>query len=329
MPTYSFAACRQLIALWSLLSGGVLCALADGSLPQPILSIGLVWETNAPITVSPLGWASRPVLVDLKTKTVHVRSAACDFAASVVCSNEPALAVQILSPAGHTNEMEWTSDLMAWTPSNVRWISDGDPVSYYIPYPVSGRLYRVRYSNSAPKAALTISPLVSLPGPTNPVAISLNQTDAEVLLDASASSDPENDPLQFTWVEGTNVIATTVRTTKRLGLGLHKITLHVSDGLATVPAAAELETITAANAVNLLIALVQATPEVDIAPRNRRSFVAPLEAAAAGFDRGNLTAGINQLQAFQNQVWAQLVSFHQGNTNLIAVAEAIIRAVQR
>jgi hypothetical protein len=147
-----------------------------------------------------------------------------------------------------------------------------------------------------------------------------------VVLDASQSSDAENDQLQFAWTEGTNVFATTVKTTKRVELGHHTITLKVGDGLATASASAQLETLTASTAAEVLIAQVRLV-EVNLGPRDVRSLLATLEAASASLARGNVNSGVNQLQAFQNQVWAQLVSFNQGNTNLIQAAEGIIRAM--
>jgi len=326
MPHFSGHDTRTLIGLLSVLSASSSCSLADTPAAQPLLTIGMVLETSSPITLSPLGWASTPVVVDVRTQTVYVRSGGCEFAASVVCANEPVLAVEILSQSGHTNEIEWTSDLVNWTPSNVRWISDGSPVRYYIPQPVGSRLYRVRHSNTSPKAVLTVSPLAVLPGVTNAVVISANSFDAEVVLDASQSSDAENDQLQFAWTEGTNVFATTVKTTKRVELGHHTITLKVGDGLATASASAQLETLTASTAVEVLIAQVRLV-EVNLGPRDVRSLLATLEAASASLARGNVNSGVNQLQAFQNQVWAQLVSFNQGNTNLIQAAEGIIRAM--
>jgi len=317
----------KLPLILSVLSASLSCAVADPPTAEPILSIGLITETSSAMTLSPLGWASKPVVVDLLTRTMYVRSGSCDFAASVVCSNEPVLTVEIRSQSGHTNEIEWTSDLVNWTPSNVRWVSDGSPVRYYIPQPVGLRLYRVKHSNTPPKATLTATPLATLPGVTNQVVLSANSTDAEVLLDGSRSSDAENDQLQFAWTEGTNVFATTVKTTKRLALGQHTITLKVSDGLATASASAAVETIRVAAAVDILIAVVRLDDGGGVAPPNPRSLLASLEAAAASFDQGNLISGVNQLQAFQNQLWAQMVSFNQTNTNLIQAAEEIIQAM--
>jgi hypothetical protein len=55
-----------------------------------------------------------------------------------------------------------------------------------------------------------------------------------VTLSAAGSSDPENDPLTFTWTEGTSTLARSVdpapATTVGLAVGIHNITLTVDDG---------------------------------------------------------------------------------------------------
>jgi len=53
-------------------------------------------------------------------------------------------------------------------------------------------------------------------------------------LSAAGSSDPENDPLTFTWTEGSSTLASTAdpahASTVGLGIGVHNITLTVDDG---------------------------------------------------------------------------------------------------
>jgi len=55
-------------------------------------------------------------------------------------------------------------------------------------------------------------------------------------------------------------------------------------------------------AVRIVIGLVNDS----LSLASRRPLIATLEASAASFDRGSFTAGINQLQAFQNKVRAQI-----------------------
>lgn len=46
---------------------------------------------------------------------------------------------------------------------------------------------------------------------------------------SGSGSDPDNDPISFTWKDGATVIATTANATVTLGLGQHSITLTVTD----------------------------------------------------------------------------------------------------
>jgi hypothetical protein len=143
-----------------------------------------------------------------------------------------------------------------------------------------------------------------LPEHPEKFVLSLNGADACVVLDGSASSDPENKPLQFQWIaNGTNVIATSAVTTNCLPLGCHTLTLIVSDGSGVCRTDLDVCVITPGEAVEGCIALVEQT---DVTRRNKRPLIATLKAAAASFDRGSLTSGVNQLGAFQNKVRAQI-----------------------
>ncbi len=53
--------------------------------------------------------------------------------------------------------------------------------------------------------------------------------EAKAILDASGSSDPDQDPLTFEWLEGSTLIATAVIDTVRFALGTHALTLRVTD----------------------------------------------------------------------------------------------------
>jgi hypothetical protein len=64
---------------------------------SPTLTIKIVTEVTPDIIVSPLGWASKPVLVDLQSKTVFVRSG-CDFAPRW-CVREPGSRGNLINPA--------------------------------------------------------------------------------------------------------------------------------------------------------------------------------------------------------------------------------------
>jgi len=308
--------------------------------PPPSLTIGWVTESTLPLTFSPLGSASAPIVVDLKNNVIYAPASGCQFTTVVVCPNQPVLAMEILARVGHTNEVEWTTNLIQWTPSNVRWVSNGKPVRYYLPLPVGGRLYRLRESNATPLAMMAVEPTVGglfslsasdepLPEPAdmNWVVVTPDDTDAELLLDGSPSSDAENDPLEYSWEEGTNVFATDIKTTRRFPHGQRLITLKVSDGVAISATTAEVETIKASAAVKLLMGQVQHDDLANLIPRNSHPLLATLEAAMSAFERGNRIAGVNQLQAFQNQVRGQLGPLSAAATRLLQAAGEIIHGV--
>jgi len=324
---------------------------------EPPLTISWVTETNSPLTLSPLGSASVPLIVDLRNGTIFVPAGGCQFDVSVVCSNEPVLAVEIAAQKGHTNEVEWSTDLTSWTPSNVRWISDGQLVRYYVSQPLAGAIYRVKEQNAAPFATILVfpltgglsslstpesalgparidgSPLTAPPNSAHWVVISPDGTDAEVVLQGSQSGDAENDPLQSAWEEGTNVFATAANPIKRLPLGQARLTLKVSDGIVGDAASVTVETIKPSAAVERLMALVS----LDKDTNKLRPLMATLKAAAASFERNDIGSGVNQLEAFTRkllqlqasgqQVLTQRVSFDETTGKLFQAAAEIIHAL--
>jgi len=119
-----------------------------------------------------------------------------------------------------------------------------------------------------------------------------------VALDGSLSDDPdEEDTLVFTWTEDGNPSLNEEGETAEviLSVGAHTITLTVSDGTETDTDTIIVTVITTGQAARNLVELV-----ADV-----KALVKSLEAAAKSFDKGNVGAGINQLQAFQNKVKAQ------------------------
>jgi hypothetical protein len=139
-------------------------------------------------------------------------------------------------------------------------------------------------------------------GATMLQVISANHHHATVVLDGSRSSDPDGDPLQLAWFKAgaTSPIATGAVVAVTVPLGQHPITMVVDDGLATNSQPLTVEVITTSQALECLRALVE-----DRAPKPK-PLLATLSAALAAIDRSNPTAAFNQLQAFQNQVKAQV-----------------------
>jgi hypothetical protein len=88
-----------------------------------------------------------------------------------------------------------------------------------------------------------------------------------------------------------------------LGVGSHTILLAVSDGVCIASDEVEVQIITASEAIEDLINLVNAS---DIAAKNKRPFIASLKAAGASFDRGSFNSACGQLGAFQNKTRAQV-----------------------
>jgi hypothetical protein len=172
--------------------------------------------------------------------------------------------------------------------------------------------------------AVCDQPPVADASATLPLVISPNGTNATVILDGSRSSDPDGDLLSYAWYEilpgrdqrpnllGSGAVLMTV-----LSVRTHLIQLAVDDGTLAATNAIAVEVITAAQAVEQLIAA--ANSDVSRSAPLR----ATLAAAIATIDRSNPTAAINQLLAFQNQVRAQVAPLDT------AAADAFIEAAQQ
>jgi len=159
-------------------------------------------------------------------------------------------------------------------------------------------------TNRCPTAIAKASPNVQLsPNQTNTIVISANNSNACVVLDGSMSSDPDGDTLTYLWLVDGVPFASGAIVTNCFDLGEHAITLVVDDGRCTRTASLTVEVLSACEAVEALIDKVN---NADLGRRNKRPLIASLKAACASFDRGSCVSGVNQLEAFQNKVRAQI-----------------------
>jgi hypothetical protein len=159
---------------------------------------------------------------------------------------------------------------------------------------------------------------------TMPTVISANYSNATVVLNGTLSYDPDGDSLQYTWYQtgSPNQLATGVIATVVLPVGNNSITLTVSDGLASSQQTIMVNVITLPQAVEQL----QATVTTQVA--KSQPLMATLNAALGSINRGNFTAAINQLQAFQNKVKSQIAPLNPPLAQtLIDEAQSIINAL--
>jgi hypothetical protein len=157
-----------------------------------------------------------------------------------------------------------------------------------------------------------------------PTVIALNGSNACVILDASASTDPENDPLAFRWVLNEPIEGATV--TNCFDLGCHPVVLEVSDGQTVSRCETNVCVITASEAVEQCIALVDSS---DLGRRNKVPLIVSLNAASASFNRGNFVPALNSLEAFQKKVAAQIaLRYPTEAAAMINCAQRIVDALK-
>jgi hypothetical protein len=128
-----------------------------------------------------------------------------------------------------------------------------------------------------------------------------------------SGEDPENDPLDYAWFLDGARAGVGPLATNELSMGCHTLTLRVSDGLLTSSTDLQICTISAGQRLQNSIDLVAGSA---IGRLNKRPLLADLEAAVASFDRGNFTAGVNQLEAFENKVQAEFKKGGPDQANL-------------
>lgn len=199
-----------------------------------------------------------------------------------------------------------------------------DEVSVYNRPLLASEIQGIHLAGSAGKCFTPNHPPAADATATIPLVISLNNSNATVVLDGSLSSDPDGDSLQYYWFENSaaTTSATGIVAVVVLPLGTNSITLSVSDGQASNQQTIAVQVITTAEAVERLITLVN----TDVS--KAQPLAAILSAAIKAIGRSNPTAAINQLQAFQNKVRAQIAPLDPALADtLIGDAQAIIDAL--
>jgi len=129
-----------------------------------------------------------------------------------------------------------------------------------------------------------------------------NETNATVVLDGSRSFDIDDELLQYHWFlnGSTNCLATGIVAIVILPVGTNSVMLTVSDSKSSSSQTILIEVITFSQALERLVAVV------DSDSSRRKPLITSLTAAIASIDRGNPTAALNQLGAFQNKVRSEI-----------------------
>jgi hypothetical protein len=154
-------------------------------------------------------------------------------------------------------------------------------------------------------ASIAVSPLAKFPGVTNLLVIAPDcSSQAQVVLDASGSTNAVSQLLSFHWFEGQKLLATGMKATVQLPVGSHEITLVVSDGTETAISTQRVEVISLAEAVACIITLVE---DSSLPYRDQRHLTTTLNRALDSFSRCNLNAAKNHLKDFQKQVSLEVV----------------------
>jgi hypothetical protein len=135
----------------------------------------------------------------------------------------------------------------------------------------------------------------------NLVVVAVNNTDATVILDGSASSDIDGDTLQYFWFLNADPtpFSTAATVTVTLPIGNYSVTLGVSDGIANSVDTITVQIFTPCAVVENLAAQVQAAT---LEPNQKNALLGHLNAACATFGNGNISAGVQQLELFQVRV---------------------------
>jgi hypothetical protein len=153
---------------------------------------------------------------------------------------------------------------------------------------------------------------------TESLVISLNGTNAEVVLNGSRSSDPDGDALLFTWflADDPNALATTAVAIRTLPVGTNQLVLNVWDGMAQGSQTMTVEVITTLQALDRLVALLQSgSPKA-------QPLLAALRAALAAID--SATMEITSITRAQNGKAHLKIRGAAGHTHVVETSTNMI-----
>jgi hypothetical protein len=174
----------------------------------------------------------------------------------------------------------------------------------------------ITQTNSTPIAdASATQPLVIVPLNCNPT----------IVLDASLSWDPDNDVLHYFWFHSgaATPFATGVVAVATLPMGTNLLTLAVDDGAATNTVSFQVNLVTPEGTTGDLIALVKLQAD------EPDPLMESLQAAINSMRRRQANSAINQLQAFENKVRAQVDGpYAVLRENFIQRAQRIIEVLE-
>jgi hypothetical protein len=193
--------------------------------------------------------------------------------------------------------------------------------------PVAAVSITVVSVNDPPVPRATVSPLAILdPANTNRIVLSPNGSNAVVILDASGSTDPEGDAMEFFWLENSVVLGGGLRFTNVFTVGEHTVTLLADDGTDAATATVMFLVIAPGEAVEEILLMLNSS---GLAENRLRPLRASLKAVSATLERGNLNTAANQLRAFLNKVRAQVAPGDPAlAAELTAACEALLRVME-